>query len=306
MNDHDSNRARMINTTTAYNDGKTGSTSGISNYATVNTEIKTKMVLVDALNIIAGGSSKGTTLDTNALRTAMQTLTMKCSKGTLAFAHSVSNNTLIAEVKITVSELKGAKKEDVDDICARVQGATATNNAGAMGFGVGATDAADLLIAIGLYRTAIASPRNKIIEINVAKENITAMLDDIVENKLKESMDLMADTLIESDNTFWKGYQLARDVINLGTTTGKIRGDVKTILDVPMPGVKFSIFTTGTTTLIRTGLTDEKGKYNESGLPAGDFDLVWEFLGYVTQTQVNVHLAAGKELSRKIVLVAAP
>jgi hypothetical protein len=104
--------------------------------------------------------------------------------------------------------------------------------------------------------------------------------------------------------TYWKGYRLNREVIDLGSTTVKIRGDFKTVLDVPIPGAKFSVFETGTTTLVKEVFADASGKYSAAGLAAGDYDLKWEMTGYVTQTETNVHLGAGKELNRKIVLIA--
>ena len=72
--------------------------------------------------------------------------------------------------------------------------------------------------------------------------------------------------------------------------------------DVPKSNLLFSIFKTGTVTLVMKVITDAKGKFNASGLPVGDFDFKWELNTYITVTETNVHIAAGKELKRKIVL----
>jgi hypothetical protein len=47
-----------------------------------------------------------------------------------------------------------------------------------------------------------------------------------------------------------------------------------------------------------------KGKFNAAKLPAGDFDFVFEKENYKTVTETNVHISAGKELKRKIVMDA--
>jgi hypothetical protein len=294
----------MINSTTTYADGNTAATSGISMFATVLGQVKTKMVLINGLNIIAGGTSKGVTLDTNALRTAMESLAAKCAAGTYGFGSSTSNNTLKALVNYKEYQLQGIKKEDVDDVCEKIQQATDTNIAGAMTFGVAATDPADLLIAINLYRTATQNPRNAIIAKSQANDNAVQMVGEIIKDLFEDQLDRMVETLKVSDNAYWKAWKQAREIIDLGSTTGKARGSVKTELDVPLSNVKFSIFNAGTTDLVKFVITDAKGRFNAPGLLPGNYDFKWELAGYITVTESNFKLSAGKEVQRKIVMKA--
>lgn len=292
----------MINSTTGYSDDNVAATAGIPQYAVVLAAVKAKMVLINNLNIVGGGTTGGVTLDTNALRVAMQDLTMKCARGTLAFANSTSNNTLKALVNVSDSGLKKEKKEDVDDVCERVQKACHDNIAGAMTFGVAATDPADLLTAIGLYRSASANPRGAVISRSQAKDNATKMVGEVIKNLLIAQMDPMADTLKVSNKDFWKGYKQAREIIDLGSTTAKLRGTVLDELDVPLSNVKLNIFKAGTPTLIKQVITDAKGKFNATGLPAGQDDFKWELVGFTTVEELNAKISAGKELKRKIVM----
>ncbi len=300
----DSNRVNMINAVIVLSDlpGSVTATSGISAYATVLGQVKTKMVLINGANIIGGGSTSGVTLDTKGLRKAMELIAMKCANATIGFANSTHNNTLKALVNISASKLAGTQKEDVDDVCEGIQNATAANIGGAITFGALATDPADLGSAIGLYRTASQKPRNAVISRSQAKKDVSRMVGEVVADLFVGQMDKMVDTLKVSNVGYWKSYKQAREIINLGSTTAKVRGSVKDELDVPKSNVRFSIFKTGTATLVTMVITDAKGKFNATNLPVGDFDFKWELDTYITVTETNVHIAAGKELQRRIVL----
>ncbi len=302
MENRDTNRINMINTTIGYADDNTAATSGISQFAIVLAAVKAKMVLINNANILAGGATSGVTLDTKALRAAMEGLTMKCAHGTLAYANSTSNNTLKALVAVTESGLKSEKKEDVDDVCERVKNACNANIAGATPFGVTATDVTDLATAIGLYRTATQNPRNAIISKSQANTNAGKMIGEVINDLLRGQMDAMADTLKISNKDFWSGWQQAREIIDLGSTTAKLRGTVLDEMDVPISNVKVTLFKTATSTLVKQGITDGKGKFNIADLPVGSDDLKWEIAGYNTIDELNVKVSAGKELKRKIVM----
>jgi len=114
----------------------------------------------------------------------------------------------------------------------------------------------------------------------------------------------MVNTLKPSNYDFWSGYQQAREVIDLGSTTAKIRGVVLNENDVPLIGVEFKIVKAGTEEVVGMVMTDVKGKFNIAQLPAGMVDLRWRFSGYKDVFEANVKISAGKELKRKIVMEA--
>ncbi len=58
----------------------------------------------------------------------------------------------------------------------------------------------------------------------------------------------------------------------------------------------------GTDSIVKQVITDAEGKFSAAQLPTGDFDFRWELEGYMTVSEGNVHIAAGKELKRKIVM----
>lgn len=232
----------------------------------------------------------------------MSDLALKCANATLAFANSTSNNTLAALVNFTETKLNALKKEDVDDVCQGIHDATDANSAGAINFGIVASDITDLQASIDLYRVASQNPRQAIISKSQAKKQVATMVREVIDDLLLAQMDKMVNTLKPSNKTFWDGYRQSREILDLGTTTAKVRGTVLDEEDVPLRGVIFSILQTGTEDEIARVKTDIKGKFTASKLPAGLFDFKWELKGYKMVLETEVKISNGKELKRKVVM----
>lgn len=300
-----SNRVNMINANITFCDANTAITAGIPSFGTVLGSVKSKMVLINSLNQIAEGTTKGVTLDTKALRKEMTALALKCANATLAFANSTSNNTLAALVNYSESKLNGLKKEEVDDVCQAIRDATDANIAGASSFGVTPTDVTDLQAAIDLYRISSQNPRQAIITRSQAKKQVATMVREVIDDLLVKQLDKMANTLKLTDKNFVDGYKQSREIIDLGSTTAKVRGTVLDENDVPLRHVIFTIYEAGTTNEVAKTKTDVKGKFGIAKIPAGMVDFVWELEGYKTVTETEVKISAGKELKRKVVMDAA-
>ncbi len=300
-----SNRANMINTTLTYCGANTSATAGIPQFAIVLGQVGTKMVFVNTLNQISTGTTTGITLDTNDLRTTMVKIALKCSKGTLAYAKKNGNNTLAALVKYTKSTLNQATKEDVDDLCENIYDGTSANIVALADNGILPIDVADLRTSIDLFRIASQKPRQAIITRTQANEQIESIVRMVIDDLLIDQLDNLAGTLEISNPEFVSGYRQAREIIDLGSTTAKIRGTVLDINDVPLQNVEFSVFKAGTTELVKRVATDIKGKYSATPLPAGMVDLQWRLAGYETLTEANVKIVAGKEMQRKKVMKVA-
>lgn len=304
MEDRFTNRVNMTNATIGFSDANASITAGLTAHGNALTVVKGKIVLVNGLNQIAGGSTKGVTTDTNLLRKVMTDMALKCANGTTAYANSVNNNTLKALVNFNQRKLDKYKKEDVDDVCQGIRDAANANIGSLGGFGIVAADVSDLQTAINLYRIATQNPRQAIITKSQAGKQAREIVQDIIVTYFEGIMDPIVNTLKLTQPNFWSGYQQARKVIDLGSTTAKVRGTVLNMLNVPLQNVAFKIFDTGTATLVKQVLTDNLGRFNSAKLPAGDFDFKWELTGYIPKIETNVHIGPGKELQRKVKLVA--
>ncbi|HXF90711.1 MAG TPA: carboxypeptidase-like regulatory domain-containing protein, partial [Candidatus Nitrosotenuis sp.] len=104
------------------------------------------------------------------------------------------------------------------------------------------------------------------------------------------------------NNAHWLAWRQAREIINLGSTTAKVRGQVTRENGMFLSNVSFTIYEAGTDSVVKQVITDAEGKFSASQLPAGNFDFRWELEGYMTVNETNLQIAAGKELKRKIVM----
>ncbi len=297
------NTTNMIRTTVVYDGANSSMTAGIGAYAGVLAQVVNKLVLIDALNIIATGKTGGVTLDTKGLKNAMCVLAGRVGQAVAAYANSVNNNTLLAVVNFTVPKLLAINKDDVDDTCEAIRAAANTNIGAAGSFGYVAGDVTDLGTAIALYRTSIAKPRQAVISKSQAIKDIKSLQKDISKNFFVGQLDKMAYTLKGGVNdTFYNGHTQARVIIDLGKTSGKIRGVANDQLGKPKQGVKFSVFKAGTTTLVKSVVTKADGKFSVTKL-FGKYDVKWECAGCTTLTENGIDVAAGKSVTRTVALV---
>lgn len=128
------------------------------------------------------------------------------------------------------------------------------------------------------------------------------MLGEVITDLLEAQMDKMVNTLKSSNRNFWDGYKQARETLELGITHAKVSGVVFNVVDDAIEGVSFKMYETGTTNLVKEVFTGNKGKFATGKIPVGNYDFVWEMDGYTTIKQTNIHVGAGKEVRRKVVL----
>ncbi|MBK5285631.1 MAG: hypothetical protein JJE25_09510, partial [Bacteroidia bacterium] len=245
MDNQDTNHVNMIRTTHDFCKANPAPTAGIAAFAPLVATVHNKLTLIDGLDIIAMGSTTGVTLDTNLLRSTMSDIAYKCAAATFAYAASVNNNTLMAQVKQRRSEFDSFKKEEVDDICQGIHDVAHNNIALVSPFGITPIDVTDLQTAIDLYIASIQGPRQARITIGNAKSQIKEIIKDTIQNIIKNQMDRMVDTLKLSNKIFYDKYYLAREIIDLGSTTTKIRGTIKDNEGNPLPNAIVSLFLTG-------------------------------------------------------------
>jgi len=302
MQTRQTNRVNMIRTTLNYCTDNPAPTAGIPSFATVKATAANKLILIDQFDQIITRSVKNVTLDTKLIRTAMSNIALKCGNGVSAYAASVNNNILRGKVTFTMPQLNRFKKDVVDDICQQIHDEADANIATAGSFGYDATDVTDLATAINLYRTSMQNPRAFTISKKQAVENSALLIDEIISNLFKKQMDKMVSTLQTISPEFVQGYFFSREIINLGSTTAKVRGTIKNPEEIPLVGVTFTIRKTGQLNKVGETLSITGGKFGIADLLPDNYDLYWQFPGYQAITETNVHISAGKEIRRNITM----
>ncbi len=302
MKNSTTNLLNMIRATLLYCTNNAAITALIAAFAAAKTAIDNKMVLISQLEQIALGTSIGVTLDTNEIRTAMTNIAFKCCNALTAYAASVNNNTLLLKVNYTASDFTRFKKEEIEAICQTIHNEANTNLVAAGPFGYDATDVSDLQTAINLYGTSIQNPRQSVISKSLALVQIDSMVRDIIDRGFKLGLDKMTNTLKLSHPVFVTGYFKAREILNIGTTSAKIRGSVHNPLGTVLFGVRVYLTQSGQNTVILETTTDLNGKFSINHIPAADYDVHYQFEGYQSFTETDLHIPAGKEFTRNTTL----
>jgi hypothetical protein len=264
--------------------------------------VSNKLILVDGLNQVAHPKTSGVTTDTNLIRFAMQNLALKCGSALSAYAATIQNNTLRFKVNFTERTLNKLKKEEVDDHCQTIHDEALAHLAAASGFGYTPTDVTDLQTAINIYRQSMTNPRQAIITRSQAIANIKATNRTIIDYHFKEIIDHIVNTLRTTHPQFVSGYFQSRIIINLGTTHAKVRGTIKNQEEIPLVEATFTIINTETKQTVVEVKTTTGGKFNSGKLNSGTYDFIFTHPQYLTHSETNIRISAGKELRRKITL----
>lgn len=302
MNTKDTNRVNMIRTTNKYCDDNVLATEGIGAFAGVLATAKNKGVLIDSMNMVSISTSEGVTLDTELLGTTMINIAFKCASATFAWASSEKKNAVMAKVDYPRSKFDQLSKEDLDDACQSIHDETETNIAEVAFWGADATDVTDLQTAIDLFRQSMQDPRQFIIDRKDANRQIKQLIREIIDNQYKQQMDKMVNTLRYTNEEFYEKYYGAREIIDLGSTSTKIRGTVTDEAGMPLQGVAFILRLTGETEIAYEDSTNEDGEFNIAEVKPENYDIEASLAGYQSHTETDVHFSPGAELSRSIAL----
>ena len=302
MNTSQSNRVNMIRTVVQFCDDNVLVTAAITAFANVLAIVKNKLVLIDQLNQIAVGKTKGVTSDTRAIRATMTDIAFKCASALSAYADSVHNNTLKTLVDYPLSDLQRLRKEEVDDVCQTIHDAANTHIAAAGAFGYVLSDVTDLQTAIDLFRPVSQNPRQAVIARKTANKNVTVLINDITLDFFKQQMDRMAKTLKSTAPDFVTGYFSAREVINLGTSITRIIGAVQNATSSPLYGVLVHLQELNGGTHVYETYSHIDGTFILEGIHPADYTITYSLATYETQTTAPIHFAAGATISQTVTM----
>lgn len=300
------NKTDMIRNTWTFAKGNPAPMTFATAFAGMVTDVGNNLVLIDNLDILMTGSSKGITLDTKGLKLSMCKLADKLCNSVGAYAGSTNNNTLKVRVNYTEDKLMKQVKDLVDDTCEDIKNAAQDNLAAAgAGFGYAAGDITALGTAVGLYRLAVNSPRQKIISKKTAKAQIKAIQKHVVEDIFENQMDLLVNNLEGGANDdYFQNYFGSREIVDAGKTTGKITGYMLTIGGLPIPGGTMTVFKKDTTVVVGTSTTTAKGRFSKTKL-FGEYDVEWTHPNYAKATEKGIKVGAGKDVQRRITMLPA-
>jgi hypothetical protein len=303
MQNRDTNSINMIRATILWCINNTSATATIPVFATHLTTIQNKLTLIDEYTQTALKTTKGVTTDTKNIRATMQLIAHKCASALGAYAATQKNNTLRAKVNYTLNNMSAKKKEEIDDICQNIHYEATIHLTVASGFGYSQTDLNDLQQAITLYRIRMQDPRQAIITRIQALHSLRDQIKEIKTILFKQILDSMVNTLRLTQPQFVSGYFQSRIIIDLGSTSAKLRGTIKSTNQHPLIAATITLINPQTAEIITETQTIPTGKFGIYKIPNGTYTIQYTHPTHQTRTETNIRIAPGKELKRKITLI---
>lgn len=306
MNTKQTNTVNMFRTSTEFCDDNASATASITAFAPLVTQIKNKILFIDQFDQIATGTTKGVTLDTNAIRKTLEQIAFKVGRGVFAYASANNNNTLKAQVNYSETKLKNLKKEELDDVSQTIHDAANAQPAAIFGYGISATDITDLNTAIILWRAAMQNPRQAKINIKDANRQIKQQIKETLVI-LNDQMDPLVSTLKISNPEFHNKYFDSREIIDLGKGT--------TTLEVSALQTDGSRVAGGTTPIFKaqvkvnelniTQETDLTGITQFKKIKIGIYTITVSADGFITQTSPPFRIKLGQTVTKQFILLRA-
>jgi hypothetical protein len=291
MDKHTNSRIAMIRTNNTYCIDHAADTASITDFAPTVTKVTNKLVLIDALVIVSSGTSKGVTLDSNALKKVMITDSAKLCGGLKALAGANNDNTMYEAANYTEPKLEALTKEKCADICEGIASLALTNKIALASKGITATDITDTQTAVTLYKASIDNTRNAIVDIKTAGDKIDPIVRDIIDNLLERQLDQLAFTLKTTNDTFYSAYTLTRKIVDTATHHTGIKA--KFILkgavpEKPIAGATFKFQSDDNTYLFTADIFGKIDEQIKNGLYIGQADAPGLKSAIVNSTEVKL------------------
>jgi len=247
----------------------------------------------------------GVATNKNVLRERMIDLTMRVSTCLVSYATIEKKPELLAEAKITESDLRKEADTKVKEKAELINRLGNENQPKLADYGLIASDLTDLPVAIAAYFAAIPEPKLTRGE----RVRLTAQLAELQKSTdtYFKSIDTMVTILEKREPEFFTEYFNARKINRTGKRIRAAEILVKNAASgEPMAKVKVTVTSknkTGTDLTKTVKRTSSNGMNYLQHLGAGDYDCVAEFGGFVT---TNVTFVQNDGITTKLVIEMQP
>jgi hypothetical protein len=180
--------------------------------------------LIRKANLVQEKTTKGKTLDKQAMKEALSDEAYTVATAVQAYAATINDNDLYELVHYSRSTLLGMEDERLPQICQLILTAANDHAAALVDFGVDAVQLAELDASIQNWGNESTEPRMAISE-RVAATGGLPGLFGAADEILKKQLDKLMEKFRKSDPVFYNTYKSARKIVNAGH--GQITATVK-------------------------------------------------------------------------------
>ncbi len=308
MTDSQENRLSMYLTLQEFLGNNTAVWNGIPAYVTGKTAFNTKIIAIQSIIAPQTQNITGVAQDKAAKKSTLITLALGVSSAVQSYATAAvpKNNTLFQSMKFSKSGMEGLKDTE---LTAKAQFIYDTANglpATISDYGITAAVLTALQTAINNYSGAVSTPTVAKAAKGVLTKNLKTLFtetNNIFQNVLKK-LTVQFETI---NPDFFSGFQIASRIIDLGSTTTKIRGTVSDEEKNKLAGVLIALRITGVATRVPAyqTTTNTDGYFSITKIKPGNYDIEVSLTGYTTLNETNIRFAPGKELKRKYILTTS-
>ena len=232
---------------------------------------------------------KGITTDKQVGKKTLAQLGADVAAPIFAYASSINDNTLKAQVSFSFSDLLAAKDELLPVRCQNIHDAGTANLVALTPFGITAPLLASLQSTIIAYKLKVPTPRNAAADkktVRLNQQNLFTATDLI----LKEQMDKTLAGFKAANPDFVNTYKANRVIIDPGKVTTELTGTITNTVDnSPVRAASILVEETGV-----TATTTPQGKYQVKPIVHGTYTLKVTHLGFQDNIQSNINVKLGQ------------
>jgi len=303
MTDNQSNTLDSFNAIIELTDNNPAIAATVPAFVTIISALRAKR---NSIQIIIGPQTTnitGVAQDKNTLRIALCEITFSIISPARAYALSIGNNTLAQSLRKTLSQLKQINDDSIAPICQNYYNTLNPLIVPLAPFGISPTVMTAFQQAINDYSLTPADPILAKQNISVLTSNLKTLFSE-ARKIVREQIKTIAISFKPNNPDFYKQLLKATQIIDLGSTTTKIRGTVTDEEKNPLAGVLIALRLTGVATRVPAyqTITNAEGKFSITKIKPGNYDIEVSLPGYTTLTETNIRFAPGKELKRKYIL----
>ena len=298
MNAYQKAKVNMVKTVVEYCDENAAIIAAVAAFVSALAQVKAKLSLLDENEQLTAVPITGIAADKNDRRKTMTDFGFDVSGMLYAYASSIDNNTLKAEVDYPISAFTRMRDSEIAVVCRTIHERGVENVNTAKDFGINADLLADLLTAIENYEASLTKPRTAIGKRKTQKANIAELIREIDEILINQ-MDRMMSRFRTTNPDFYETYFNLREIIDPNTTHTQLKG---TITDAAT-GNPISNATITIVEPAKTAASDATGKYSIKPAPFGKFTVTVTKPGYTAFQKEDVVIKVGESTVLDVSLV---
>jgi hypothetical protein len=245
---------------------------------------------------LQGTDKTGLAIDKNKLKEKLITLATKYSNKVAIFAKGNSNDTLLQEIRFSVSDLEKLPGEKLVETVQIIHDRIEANIAALADQGITADTQKTFLESIVSFNKSLANPRIGIVEKRQATQKLQALF--AAADAAIEIMDLAAASAKDEFPDFYNGYRTARKLVDISSGSLALKASAKELPGgEPLPGAVFTFKQENSMAGNGNGLivkkTSKKGNFNLKSIDPGTYKVQVSKDGYKGQ-EVSVNVTEGE------------